>query len=103
MVNHMRSVFIAASIALVASLSAGTAVARDTRPSDDEVRQRIIAESIAAYPGNCACPYGTMRNGHRCGGRSAYSKPGGRAPICYSDDVTEVMVARWRRAHGERQ
>ncbi|PWC54216.1 hypothetical protein TSH7_31540 [Azospirillum sp. TSH7] len=81
-------------------LIAGTAVARDARPTDDEVRQRIIAESIASYPGNCACPYSTMRNGHRCGGRSAYSKPGGRAPICYSDEVTEAMVAQWRRAHG---
>ena len=86
-----------------ALFTAGAASARDARPSDDEVRQRIIAASIAAYPGNCACPYSTMRNGHRCGGRSAYSKPGGRTPICYAEDVTEGMVVRWRRAHGERQ
>ncbi|CAO3407826.1 hypothetical protein [Azospirillum largimobile] len=90
------------SVIAAALLITGTAVARDARPTDDEVRQRIISESIASYPGNCACPYSTMRNGHRCGGRSAYSRPGGRAPICYSNDVTEAMVTRWRRTHGER-
>jgi hypothetical protein len=24
-----------------------------------------------------------MRNGRACGGRSAYSRPGGAAPLCY--------------------
>lgn len=95
--SKVRASFIVAAALLIA----GTAVARDARPTDDEVRQRIIAESIAGYSGNCPCPFNTMRNGHRCGGRSAYSRPGGRAPICYSDDVTEAMVTRWRRAHGE--
>ncbi|MBP2540811.1 MULTISPECIES: SH3 domain-containing protein [Agrobacterium] len=37
--------------------------------------QRIIAESVASYPGTCACPYSTDRRGRRCGNRSAYSKP----------------------------
>jgi hypothetical protein len=37
-----------------------------------------------------------MRNGHACGGRSAYSRPGGYAPICYSQDVTPEMIRRWR-------
>lgn len=87
---------------LAVLLVAGPAAARDARPTDDEVRQRIIAESISGYLGNCPCPFNTMRNGHRCGGRSAYSRPGGRAPICFADDVTDAMVARWRRAHGER-
>ncbi|WP_372393703.1 hypothetical protein ABMY26_00385 (plasmid) [Azospirillum sp. HJ39] len=87
---------------VAALLIAGAAAARDTRLTDDEVKQRIISESIASYPGACACPFSTMRNGHRCGGRSAYSKPGGRSPICYADNVTEAMVARWRRSHGER-
>jgi hypothetical protein len=35
------------------------------------------------YVGTCDCPYDLMRNGRRCGGRSAYSRPGGRSPICY--------------------
>ncbi len=33
--------------------------------------------------GRCDCPYDRMRNGRRCGGNSAYSKPGGRNPVCY--------------------
>lgn len=37
----------------------------------------------AAYRGRCDCPYDRMRNGRRCGGNSAYSRPGGRSPICY--------------------
>lgn len=35
------------------------------------------------YVGTCDCPYDLMRNGRRCGGRSAYSRPGGRSPSCY--------------------
>lgn len=35
------------------------------------------------YVGTCDCPYDLMRNGRRCGGRSAYSRPGGRSPTCY--------------------
>lgn len=33
--------------------------------------------------GSCDCPYDYARNGSVCGGRSAYSRPGGREPICY--------------------
>jgi uncharacterized protein YgiM (DUF1202 family) len=36
-----------------------------------------------AYIGRCDCPYDLMRNGRLCGGRSAYSRPGGRNPQCY--------------------
>lgn len=35
------------------------------------------------YVGRCDCPYDLMRNGRLCGGRSAYSRPGGREPACY--------------------
>lgn len=40
----------------------------------------------AAASGSCDCPYDTDSAGRRCGGRSAYSRPGGRDPICYVDD-----------------
>ena len=69
-------------------------------PSDNEIRQQIIKESIASYPGTCACPYSVMRNGRRCSRRSAYSKPGGYAPLCYPSDVTDKMVKQYRRQHG---
>lgn len=58
--------------------------------------QRIIAESVAGYPGTCACPYSTDRRGRRCGSRSAYSKPGGYAPICFAQDVTKSMIEAYR-------
>jgi len=67
--------------------------------SDAQIKRRIIAESLASYPGNCPCPYNTMRNGASCGGRSAYSRPGGYAPICYASDVTPAMIQEWRAAH----
>lgn len=39
-----------------------------------------------AYVGTCDCPYDRKRNGARCGGTSAYSRPGGRSPACYAGD-----------------
>jgi len=66
--------------------------------SDAEIRQRIVRQSIAAYPGPCACPYNTDRAGRSCGRRSAYSRPGGYAPLCYPADVAQEEVEAWRRA-----
>ena len=65
--------------------------------SDDRIRQIIIQQSIASYPGSCACPYSTMRNGRRCGRRSAYSKPGGYDPLCYKRDVPQQMVEQFKK------
>lgn len=60
--------------------------------SSDQIKERIIQESINSYPGSCPCPYNRTRNGSRCGKRSAYSKPGGYEPICYKSDITDKMV-----------
>lgn len=65
--------------------------------SDAEIKQAIIADSIAQYRGSCPCPYSTDRAGHRCGRRSAYSRRGGASPVCYPEDVTPQMVAEYRR------
>lgn len=67
--------------------------------SDSAIKQAIIQESISSYPGNCPCPYNTARNGSKCGKRSAYSKPGGYAPICYERDVSKERVKAYRAAH----
>lgn len=67
--------------------------------SDDEVAKILIQQSIAEYPGPCACPYNTMKNGRSCGGRSAYSRKGGYAPLCYREDVSEVQIKQWRVNH----
>lgn len=69
--------------------------------SDDQVRERMIQESLGAYSGPCPCPYNTMRNGASCGKRSAYSKPGGASPLCYKTDVSDEMVRNWRRRNGQ--
>jgi hypothetical protein len=66
--------------------------------SDAEIRKELVRRSIALYPGSCPCPYNMDRGGRRCGGRSAYSRPGGRSPVCYDSDVTQGMVERFREA-----
>lgn len=58
---------------------------------------RLLAESRTSYPGNCACPDDVDKRGHRCGARSAYSRPGGYAPLCYPRDVTAEMIAKYRK------
>jgi len=59
----------------------------------------IIAGSIAVYKAMgipCACPEDTMWNGRRCGGNSAWSRPGGYKPLCYVTDVTASMISAYR-------
>jgi hypothetical protein len=50
----------------------------------------------------CACPDDSMRNGRACGGRSAYSRPGGAAPLCYPSDVTAAMIESYRQRQASR-
>jgi hypothetical protein len=69
--------------------------------SDAQIKKILIEESIAAYSGNCPCPYSRARNGSQCGKRSAWSREGGEAPLCYPDDVTAEMVQAYRDAHPE--
>ncbi|MBE8733931.1 hypothetical protein F3H86_01365 [Aeromonas veronii] len=86
---------------LLALLSIGFAASAkeqvpDARLVDEQVKQQIIQESIDSYPGNCPCPYNLARNGSRCGKRSAWSRAGGYAPICYKEEITDEMVSEWR-------
>jgi hypothetical protein len=67
--------------------------------TDAAVIAVIIAASISAYKAlgkPCACPDDTMRNGKRCGGNSAWSRPGGYKPLCYTTDVTAAMIKAYR-------
>ncbi len=84
------------TLALAVVFMASVAEARQNALSDDEIAKRIIAESIASHAGSCACPFNTARNGSACGRRSAYSRPGGDAPICYRKDVTADDIADYR-------
>ncbi|WP_421577957.1 SH3 domain-containing protein [Shinella sp. M31] len=63
---------------------------------DSVLIQRIIAESLDSYPSSCACPCSRDRAGRRCGKRSAYSRPGGYAPVCFPGDVTKAMIEAFR-------
>ena len=67
--------------------------------SNDAIRQTLIQESIAAYPGSCPCPYNRARNGSRCGKRSAWSRPGGYAPLCYPSDISDTQIKQYKQKH----
>src|SRR5229473_6972576 len=87
-----------ASAAVVLALLLGTVSGQTKKAKTDaEIKQEIIAASIAAYSGSCPCPYNTDRRGRRCGARSAYSRPGGASPLCYEKDVTQKMVDDYRK------
>lgn len=65
--------------------------------TDSEIKKEIITQSIQSYSGNCPCPYNRTSNGYKCGKRSAWSRAGGYAPICYSSEVTDDMITRWKK------
>ncbi|WP_409455859.1 hypothetical protein [Pseudescherichia sp.] len=77
-------------------LVSNIALAKGPAISDAQVKENIIKESIAEYPGTCACPFNRARNGSSCGRRSAWSKAGGYSPVCYKDEVTKEMIKAWR-------
>lgn len=87
----MRGILAAVFVALLCGPASAT--------TDAQIKQDIIRQSLAGYPGPCPCPYNVMRNGRACGGRSAYSRPGGYSPICYDSDVTPDMIRRYRATH----
>ena len=90
-----------------ASLPAEPGVRGVAIPSGSEIakaRQDIIAQSIGGYAGSCPCPYFRDSAGRRCGKRSAWSRPGGYAPLCYESDVTQAHLDSYfaRRRFGSR-
>lgn len=89
---------VGAAVVLLVGLSGSFGFARAPQ-TDAQVRQAIIKSSIAEYGGACPCPYNKAKNGSSCGRRSAYSRRGGAPPLCYPKDVTDEMVADWRRGH----
>lgn len=98
----MKSAVLVASIVILAMGHGSVSAAQKDsgKPlTDKKVKNAIIKESIASYPGNCPCPYSVARNGSSCGRHSAYSKPGGYRPICYDSDVNQEMIKEWRENH----
>lgn len=68
-----------------------------SKATDVEVREYLVDLSISRYAGNCPCPYHRDRAGRSCGRRSAYSRPGGAAPLCYPSDVSDSVLKNARR------
>ena len=98
MILLTRSLYLAALFAPF--LFSHSALAKGNSPSDEDIKQSIIDESIASYPGSCACPFNSARNGSSCGRRSAWSRAGGNSPTCYKKEVTKQQVKDWRESHG---
>ena len=67
--------------AVVAPAPVPPGVAKASEPPP--VASKALVPIRAALTGICDCPYDRAKNGSICGGRSAYSRPGGRSPICY--------------------
>ena len=81
-------------------------------PSADQTKERttrvltaaaialiLVQESRNAYYATgrpCACPEDFTRSGRRCGGNSAYSRPGGAEPLCYPGDVSAALIEKHR-------
>lgn len=98
------------SSALLSDLKPDTPKKEETKPkaeqapspkippllSDSLIIQRLIAGSIANYPGSCPCPESRDRAGRRCGNRSAWARGGGYAPLCYANDITPAMITAFR-------
>ncbi len=92
--NILKSIMIVATAgAMLASVSSP---AEAQKLSDAAIRQKIVKASIAAYPGNCPCPYNSDRAGRSCGRRSAYNRAGGYAPLCYASDISAAEVRAYR-------
>lgn len=89
----------AALVAVCALGVCGSPASAKARLSDAQIKQRIIRQSVAEYPGNCACPYNSASNGSSCGRRSAWSRGGGYAPMCYAGDVSAAQVRAYRLSH----
>ncbi|BCG10316.1 hypothetical protein M2371_001365 [Buttiauxella sp. BIGb0471] len=84
---------------MAVAMAFGMVTSVNASQNKDDIKQQIIDASIEGYPGNCPCPYNSMRNGRQCGGRSAWSKEGGYSPICYKKEVTDEMVKEWEAGH----
>ncbi|HHT0092680.1 TPA: hypothetical protein ACT3KR_001776 [Raoultella planticola] len=92
-IKSVTTVVLAAVFVFVSEM----AIAKSNQLTDDQVKQRIIDDSIASYPGTCACPFNTARNGSSCGRRSAWIKAGGASPICYKKEISKAMIKEWHQ------
>lgn len=121
--NAMKRAAVATTLVLLAGAAAHTLYADvlqtpvdpETQtsidePTDAEIRDLLVQDSIERYTGNCACPYhrkwneklfrfpNNFRNHPtvKCGTSSEYIRPGGPTVLCFGSDVPAEMVEAYR-------
>ena len=55
--------------------------------TQDDLRDLLLDNSVASYPGYCPCPYSRNVDGFECGVEAAYYKPGGFRIKCYPQNL----------------
>jgi hypothetical protein len=96
------AIVVAFTVAIVWAATATRSHAQAVKLTDSQIISKIIEDSRNAYYATghpCACPYDRARNGSSCGGRSAYSRPGGAEPKCYPKDVLKGEIDSYRKDH----
>jgi len=97
----MRQILAVVLSFAIAAPAWAQSTAKSSAPmTDAQVKEAIVKASIAGYVGSCPCPFSRDRAGRSCGRRSAYSRPGGAAPLCFVEDVSAKMVDEYRKARG---
>ena len=98
--SHRQRRILRLSVAtLLGCASLATAALGQSPLTGQQIAAIIVKASRDAYYRNghpCACPDDLARNGSRCGGRSAYSRPGGAEPYCYVADVPKEKIDAYR-------
>lgn len=84
------------SIKLILLLTVLILPEKSLAKSDQDIIQEQIDKSIAAYPGDCPCPYSKDKNGKLCGENSGYSKPKDYQPFCYAEDLSDFSIDAYR-------
>jgi len=94
----MRLIILTASLILI---PISVFAASSNQPSDEEIKEILINQSISGYLAtghSCPCPNLQDKTGKSCGAKSAWSKPGGKLPLCYPSDVTPEMIMQYRES-----
>lgn len=87
---------------LLAFSMAPPGLAETPKLTDDEIKKILIDKSVADYDGPCPCPESLDANNHKCGERSARTRPGGMTILCSDSDVTAAMIYDYRKKNDRR-
>ena len=98
--THRRRIGLASGlVGLLLALTSFASVAEQRAVGEADIWSMIIRDSIVSYARNCPCPYSADRAGRRCGDRSAYTRSGATAIMCYPQDIPDTEIARYRERY----